>query len=227
MSDTPTTVAAWFEYPDVFSTCLVALITDEYGTEALNWHPETIRRAIENDFGAKLSSHNFDKLMGGIAAVVTDGFYGDLPRFVVICQALVGNGVSPDFNDPPDAKEIAWAITEGMMLNPPENDEPFSVDIRAYIAAVLKNEGFASPPDVLRLALGGGDMTARIAKNLAHDPDTHRSVINRQREKNQDVQKMISENLNELVQQIQSLPLQHGNVDDMLKRLPADLKNTK
>ncbi len=227
MAETPKTAADWFVFPDVYATTLITLFLDmnEGETQTLEWHPETIRRQIETELRVTPPSANFDKLMGAIAVVTTDAFYGDLPRFIVICQSLVGNGVSADLTDLPDTKETAWAITEGMMLSPPEKEDPFSDEIRAYIAAILKNEGFSRPPDVLRLALGGGDMTAKVSANLAHDPDLYKTVMNRQAAMSKDVQDMIARNLQELVSQLGSLDLRHGDAKNFLKRLPEHLKH--
>lgn len=226
MPDTPTTPAEWFVSPDAFATTLLALFLDMNGgdTKAMEWHPTTVRNQIENELGITMTENNFDKLMGAIAVIATDAFYGDLPRFLVICQSLVGNGVSADMHDLPDAKEIAWAITEGMMLHPPEKEDPFDDHIRAYIAAVLKNEGFVRPPDVLRLATDGGDLSARVHTNLAHDPETYKAVLNRQDAMNRDVKQMITENLQELVAQLTSLPLEHGSAKGFLARLPENLR---
>ena len=60
-------------------------------------------------------------------------------------------------------------ITESLLLEPHDNPEPFCDEIRYYIGHMLKEEGFTSPPDVLRIAMF--DALAESARRNANKLD--------------------------------------------------------
>ncbi len=144
-----------WQNPDSFATTLLALFIDTYGTEGLDWDPMTIQSEIEQDFGVKVERSVFDRLMAGIAILTTDSFYKSLPDFIALCNVLAGDSYDPAVFDPADSAEIAWGMSEGMLISPPEDDEenPFSEDIVNYIAQTLKSEGLLTPPDVLKVGM--------------------------------------------------------------------------
>lgn len=199
-----------------YATTLLCLLIDTYGTEPLGdnderepWSPETIQMEIEDDFQIKLPPDNFDKLMAAIALLTTDDFYWSLPDFIRLCNVLNGDGGDDDLWDPADAAEIAWGVTEAVMLNPPEGEEPFTDEIRGYIGAVLDAEGIIRPPDLLRLALRG-DPESKINGDFSDDPVMFASIYKFEEGKTSAINEYVRNNLRLLAAQLEALPLRVG-----------------
>lgn len=147
------------ESPDTFGTILLVLCVDTW-PECLGdkddptrgpWHPATFRAELEQHFGAKVPPGNIDKLMAAVTIVTTDLFFTNVRSFIPLANVLAGDEFDPRVWEPADVVECAWGITEALLLDPPDNDnpEPFSDEIRYYIGAVLKEEGFVDRKSVV------------------------------------------------------------------------------
>lgn len=205
---------------ETFASVLLTLFLDRFGTEALTWDPTTIALEIEEEFDVDLPQLSLDKLMVAIQILTSDRFYRSLPDFVAFCNVLGGDTYDPAMWDPADAEEVAWGITEALMLYPPENDqeEPFTDEIRAYIGAVLDSEGLINPPDILRIAL----RSARVAPSIgdfSDDPTMFNAVYDLEEGKKQDINQSIRLKTKLLAAQLKALSLQSGATDAVVKML--------
>lgn len=212
---------AWLN-PESFATTLVVLFIDNYGLEALSWNPATILMEIADDNGIELPSGNVDKLFAGIHIVTQDDFYESLPTFVDMCSIL--GGASAGDVHVPDTHDCAWGITEALLLAPPDdkNEEPFSDDIRLYLAHILKNEGIISPPDVLKIALHGNIMP-KISEDYSDDAEMFGSIVAAEKEKTDSINNLIKNELRRLLGQLQDLPLSKGNTNDLIEKMLKNL----
>lgn len=212
--------------PDTFATTLVTMFMDTYGSEALQWDPETISLEINDDFQLKLPVENFDKLMAAIHLLTTDEFYHLLPEFISTCNILSGDTYDPRTWDPADSEEIAWGITEGMLLAPPEEEaEPFTKEIRAYIGEIIDAEGIINPPDVLRIALrGNGNDLRDVPGEFSDDPVMFESIYKFEQGKTDEIVKGLRENVQQLVNQLGSLPLENGEAQAALDRIIKSIR---
>lgn len=212
--------------PDSFATPLLVLCIDRLGWEMLNddgspWAPETIRYEVQSEFQVRLPDRNLDKIMAAISVLTSDDFFQNLPKFIMICNVLAGDTFDPSVFDPATCAEMAWAITEALLLEPVDNDEPFAEDIRRYVGFMLTEEGFGSPPDVLRIAMRDGGDPLSV---WSDEPDLYQAAYEIQREKTTDIQTMLQSNLVELVHQLEQLPLEKGSTDELLQRMQQGLK---
>ena len=173
---------------------------------------------ITADFNVQLPKENFDKLMAGTQILTTDYFYSKLPEFIQLCNIFSGDDFDPTVFDPADSFEMAWAMTEVMMLDPPETRNPFSEEICAYIGEVLKEEGFITAPDVLKIGLKE-DLSAQVASDFADDPEMFQAITETQTGKADEIEQALAENLKMLWIQLNAIPLKHGDTADLLKRL--------
>lgn len=210
---------------DTFATTMLVWTIEQFGLESLQWHPLTLRMELEETNNLRLPKANFDKLMAAITIVTTDYFFKDVSRFVQLANILSGDDFQPDEFDPADSAECAWAVTEALLLSPPdeEDPEPFSDDVRRYLGIVLKEEGYVTPPDVLRLAIGA-DFTEQVRYDFTDDPEMFQAIHEVQQDKTKDVENLIRANLSGLLGQLQALPLREGSTTELVTRLRSNLQ---
>ncbi len=212
---------AFWKSPDSYTTSLTSLLVDVYGFDALYWTPETIRMEIMDDFSVQLPPGNLDKIMAGIALLTTDDFFTSLPDFIMLCNVLSGDLYDPVQWDPADAGEIAWGISEALILAPPENSQ-FSLDIRAYIGAVLDAEGIINPPDVLRIAVGR--KSTFVPEDFSDDPVMYETIWRVENGKSRAITDMLRDRILDLASQLESLPLENGDASQYAERLTNAVK---
>lgn len=210
---------AW-QSRETFATVLLTMFLDRFGVEGLDWDPNTITLEIESEFECDLPQLSLDKLITAIQLLTTDRFFKNLPDFITFCNVLGGDEYRPDMWDPADAEEVAWGITEAMLIYPPDDDdpEPFTDEIRAYIGAVLDSEGLINPPDILRIAL----RTARVSPNIedfSDDPTMFNAVYDLEEGKKQDIDRSIRLKTKLLAAQLQALQLENGKVEQVVNTL--------
>lgn len=212
---------------DTFGTVLLVLCWDTWPPkkpgeqpEFLDWSPGTLRMEIDETFNVILPQETFDKLMACIMILTTDLFFTKIDRFNNLCNALAGHGMDAESFEPADSLECAWGITEALLLVPPDedNEEPFSDEVRHYIGALLKEEGYVTPPDILRVALEA-DFSAQVQYDFADDPDMFQGIYQNQQDKTKRVGEVIRHGLFAMLGQIKSLPLQHGETVEIEKRI--------
>lgn len=205
---------------ETFASVLLTMFIDRFGLEALSWDPTTISMEIEDEFDVDLPQLALDKLMVAIQILTTDRFYKSLPDFISFCNVLSGDPYRPDMWDPADAEEVAWGVTEALLIYPPEDDdpEPFTDEIRAYIGAVLDSEGLVNPPDILRIAL----RQARVSPNIgdfSDDPMMFNAVYDLEEGKRQDIEQSIRFQTKLLVAQLRALNLKNGSAEQVAAML--------
>jgi len=205
---------------EAFASPLFLIVMDQYGEEALQWAPETIRRELEDDFQLALPKESLDKIMAAISVVTTNFFYKDVTKFIEICNIFAGDDFQPDEFDPADADEILLGITEALFLWPPDDDaeSQFSEEIREYISQVLNEEGVVKPFDVLKLALDG-DQSAKVDAEYADDPEMYSAIYESQNARTDEMQAIYLENIGALIQQLSLLRLKQGTTEAAVQQL--------
>lgn len=214
---------------DAYATTLFVLTADRLADQVkrpyewMEWHPAALRHFLEDEFGTAVPQLTVDRLMAAIAVVGTDQFHTDPARFIELANVLSGSEAGSEF-DPADSVECAWAVTESLLLDPPDaGEEKFSDDVRAYIGKVLHDEGYITPPDVLRIALDA-DFSAKVTYSFADDQELFSGIYAVQADKTAEVEAAIRAGLIDLVGQLRSLPLQHGNTDALVEQIAGLVK---
>jgi hypothetical protein len=204
------------------ATVLLTMFLDRFGTEALEWDPATIALEVEDEFDVDLPQLSLDRLIVAIQILTTDRFFKRLPDFIAFCNVLDGDPFQPDTFDPADAEEVAWGITEALLISPPEDDdpEPFTDEIRAYIGSVLDSEGILNPPDILRIALRIVNVSPAM-KDFSDDPTMFNAIYDVEAGKTEDINQAIRFRTELLTEQLAALNLKNGttqHVAEMLKK---------
>ena len=208
---------------NAYATVLLVFFVDRYGLEALDWHPKTIKLQLEQDFGIELPKSTLDKLMAANAIVSTDAFFRDTPQFIELCNVLAGDDFDPTVFEPADSAEMSWALAESMLLWPPEGGMPFSDEFRGYVGQVLRDEVYIRPPKILSFATDA-DFAKQVRFDFTSDPEMFQAVYQVQSEKDDEIDLLDKENLQELLTQLTSLPLQNGDTSQIKKKIQAGLK---
>lgn len=200
---------------DTYATTLIVLLVDMYGTEAFTWTPSNIAEELYDDYHVTLAPGNLDKIMVMIGLLTTDQFYKNVKCFIRYCNVLAGDLFDPTVFNPAEPDEMAWAITEAMILERPDEDDPFDEEICSYIGKALDEAGFSTAPDILRFAIRDHqDVLDRF-----DDPADHDAYRGQQDIKARVVNQMVRENLLDLLEQLERLPLVHGNAVDLVSKL--------
>ena len=205
---------------ETFATVLLTLFLDKFGMEALHWDPATITLEIEEEFDVELPQLSLDKLLVAIQLLTTDQFFKSLPDFINFCNVLGGDTYRPDMWDPADAEEVAWGITEALLISPPDDEdpEPFTDEIRAYIGSVLDSEGIINAPDILRVALRAARVSPSI-QDFSDDPEMFNAVYDVEAGKTEDINQSIRLKTGLLIKQLAALDLQNGNTKSVVELL--------
>jgi len=213
------------------STVLLVLAVDLLGPEVLQWDPATIRAELEELNGSEtFPLSNFNKLMAAIEIVTSDSFYTSLPDFIRLCNVLYNGTIDLESFDPADAAEIAWGITEALLIWPPEPQEerPFDDKIIQYIGYALKDEGIMVPPDVLRLGVTGGEnIWERVQGTFSDDPEMFAAIFAVEKAKTEEINQLVKDRLRRLLVTLDSLPLNTGDAKDSVKNMLAAIQKTQ
>lgn len=202
---------------DTFATSLLIILINEFGTEAFEWHPTTRRLELEQAFGVAVPTINGDKLNAIIDILTADSFFRRVPVFIQYCNVLSGSHPAFAEFDPADAEECAWGITEALLLTQPDEDEPFSEEVRYYIGKVLFDEGIKTPPDVL--AIGLWDEGAEFGDMSVDDPTMFQAEFKTQEDESKEIEQWLRNRLSAMLREIESIPLEGDGNKNLLSKL--------
>lgn len=207
------------------TTMLVALI-DAYGTECIQWDPETVRAQLESDYQIELKASSMDRIMASMGVLASDMFHVSLEAFNNTCEAFNFGPVDGDRFIPCELDDIMWGCTEArLLLGSKEYDEAdWSHDVRRYVAAQLSTEGVTKAPDILFFAEFDADELDNKDSLLATDGLMASAYHGRQQTVLGDLNREAIANLQALLQQIASLKLTHGTTEQV-QVLLDDIKN--
>jgi len=207
------------------TTLLIGLM-DRFGTEMLNWAPETLTKEAHSEYGVLIPAVNQDKLNALVTCITTDMFYSNLDVFLQTCRSLSGAEAEFETFDPADSHELAWGITEMSLVDPPEEGERFNEEIRSYIGLKLNEEGLTSPPAVLKPHADMPDLTQDINDSLEGDGIEAKSYWDSQQETKIAIEGFVASRLQQLAESLAQLPLQSarkGAQQEFLRRVQTAL----
>ncbi len=195
---------------DSYATVLAVIALDTFGIECCYWTRGTLAAEFLADFNVLPPAANLDKMMAAFAILTTDQFFKSTAHFIQFCNVLCGDTFDPFEFDPATVLEMSWAITEALILSPPDEDEPFTDDIRHYIGARLKYEGFVRPPGILRIALFDEPLRDAL-EDYADDPELQAAARKVRQDPATRIEWLVRENVQELLDQLEKLPLTNGD----------------
>jgi len=217
-------LAAVIENEESLATTLLVACIDQFGTDFFEWEPQTFDLELKGAFGTEMPQVNRDKLWALITSLTTNLFYISLETFIPTCNSLNDAEANFQYYDPVTSEEAAWAITEVLLNSPPEGDEDpadrFSHEIKQYIGYTLESEGITEPPASLEPYV---EMRAKPGEDLGitvgPDETMVKMYADRQAGEKENIEKYVTDRLDQLAAQLQQLPLVHGEVAGLVDHL--------
>jgi hypothetical protein len=191
---------------------------EPFQTQADLWSPECYRMEFMDELQVEVPMENLDRIMAAVSVTTTQDFFTRLPRFIQLCNIFAGDDFDPRVFNPADSLEIAWGVAEAYLLAEPEEEEPFSEEIVAYMATILKMEGIMRPPMILRF-LEDDLQVLNDTEIFSGDADLFQVAYQEQVAKRDDLNNMVTQNWHELFQQIKALDLQNGDASKIVQRM--------
>ena len=203
---------------DPFVTTLVVLLTDLYSNnetgeiEWINWDIETIKLELEDDLRVKVSPRVIDKIAVGQLLLTTDLFYKEAPDFIHFCNVMNDDNEMPGVWNPADSYEIAWAVAEATLLEPPEEGLPdaFSPEVLGYIKIVLKQANILSAPDSLSF-INPDELSGPEIGQLADDEVLYKAAYDEAQEGTDMLNEYVNLRTTDLLNQLSMLTLRKKN----------------
>lgn len=204
---------AIISHPGCLATTLHSIFYRTFGEEIYGWSSETLDLEAEDQFGVRMPPENLDKLDALISSLQSEVFYQDWSAFTGVCQVLCGSDDPFSLSDPLMVAEMAWGVLE-VQLND-STPGVWSDEVKRYVGLILHEEGFVSPPGVLRFAdmpevYRGSDSPADMSQEKQADT-AHKAVV----------EQYIEEQSLLLFKQLRALPWM---TDDQLEKLMGELQ---
>jgi hypothetical protein len=217
------TAADWLKDPEIYTTSLMLLLTDAFGTEFIEWDPTTVSLEVKDAFGFEPKSSLMDRIQAGSSLFTSNLFQVSLETFNAVCNAMNFGVVASETFLPADLDDVLWAVTEARLLMGPDFDDDFSSNIQNYVGVLLAQDGIYKAPSVLSWA-NIQDVESKVPDTL-DDVEMERAFWE---EQNRDKENLEAENvykMKQLLAQIRILPLKTGSaefVDQILKNMDSE-----
>ena len=201
------------ESPEATATALTVILMDNYGTEFLDWEPDTLRIQVAEDYGADLPDNNWDKVWAVVTLMTTDLFYNSLEAFNHICNSLAGTGADFDKWDIAEPEEIMWGVAEAVLLDPPDKQGyDFSHEIKQFVGLALSEYGIWRTPRLLRDVVEEPNLPEDPTDiNFSDDATMHAAFFDHQSAILAGLEEVVLQRLRLLHAQLLSLPLENGS----------------
>ncbi len=132
-----------WRHPDAHPVVLDYLLLQKYGTDWMNWEPETIEAQVPKDFNTQtLSDLNLSKIQACKTLHFVDSFWHRWEVFIWCTMPF--NGIFPDFQhmQVPTVAQCAVAVD---IANRLRDDVEFSLEVKTYLEQVHRHDGVLVP----------------------------------------------------------------------------------
>jgi len=216
---------------DPFVTTLVVLLTDMYSNKEtgeiswLNWDIETIKLELEDDLRVKIKPRIIDKIAVGQLLMTTNLFYKEAPDFIHFCNVMNDDNEMPGVWNPADSYEIAWAVAEATLLEPPEEGLPdaFSPEVLGYIKIVLKQANILSAPDSLSF-IKPDELAGPAIGQLNDDMVLYKAAYDEAQEATDMLNEYVNMRTTELIDQLAQITVKRGNLQQVVEQAKAQIE---
>lgn len=219
-----------FTRPDMHASCLLLLAVDCWGTEIMEWEPETITTAVREQYGVEIDALNYDKLQAAISLLSSTLYHRSPGAFCAINSAFSFKPVKNKQFNVCSLNDVLWGTTEAQLIEGSEEfvAQGFTHDISRYVGQLLQAEGITNPPSNLSFAEFDENFIDPMNTAEFEDPETWKMTMQREEGEISDMNNFMGVNLMRLFRQIKELPLTNhkelrDNVDEMLDNIKTKL----
>jgi hypothetical protein len=219
-----------FSRPDMHASCLLLMAVDSWGTECIEWEPETFSSAVRDTFDTELDGLNYDKLNAAISLVASNLYHRSPGAFCAINKALSFKTVNSGEFNVCSLDDVLWGTTEAQLIMGQEEfvEQGFTQDISRYVGQLLEAEGVTHPPSNLSFAkMDEAYLEANQGAEFT-DPAAWKMTMQREEEDIEEMNKFMGINLTRLFAQLKALPLTNrdgleSQIDEMLNNIKAKM----
>ena len=213
--------------PSSFGTTLLIALIDSYGTECIQWEPETLRKQVEEDLDINLPGSTMDRIMAAMSVLASDMFFVSIEGFNNTCESLNFGAVSGNKFIPCELDDIIWGCTEArLLLGAEEYDSAdWSHDIGRYTGLQLSLEGVTKAPSIIGFAEFAPEELDNKDMLLADDQLMAATYQSRQTDVVRELDREAISKMQGLLQQVSSMQLEEGQTEQV-KTLLADITGT-
>jgi hypothetical protein len=136
--ETKTPIFALLQDDGTVASVLHVIALGAYGPEIYEVDPTEVVLRLEEDYNAKLTQENEDKLKAIMMATATDAFYEDTEAFRGLCETLSNGDPGVEMMDSLTGPEVLWGLYEVELNHGPAEVTP---KVQATIDYVLASEG--------------------------------------------------------------------------------------
>ena len=192
-----------------YGSVLLIGLCDLWSQEWLEWEAKTVQLELRDDFGIDVEPELFDRLMAARQVLTTDQAFTELPAFITLCHALLGDGVDTPVSEPMDPADLCWAVLEMCLIYPPSLNETFNDEIIGFMEETLRWQGVRGVPNALVSFLPEPTYDDAVAS----DPDITQLLF----ERLSDINSEVLAHLRAWKWQISQLKLVNGNTERLLE----------
>lgn len=144
-------IIRFFSFHDAHPVALTLVLMEKFGTEWLEWEPDTLKREILTTFRAtSVSEHNWQKIQAVRVLTSTMGFWNEWHIFEKIIQALNNNVPRFDITQRCTLSQLMAGVDIANTIR----KETYGDEPQRYIAACALDEGVVYLPPPLDFAQG-------------------------------------------------------------------------
>jgi len=145
-----------FTDPNIAASVLGDILTNEYGTEWLDWEPETKWQTIKMDFDTDIHPVNKEKINAVATLLLVDDYWKEWHIFEAITKALNNEITSFYMMEGCSPAQMAWSVEESSRIRV----EKFDDEVAAYVRANCLNHGYVAFP--MQLSFAQGDVASAL-----------------------------------------------------------------
>jgi hypothetical protein len=199
---------------NLFATSMLAIATDQFTTEFLEWEPETLEIELRH-LCPNMPGILLDRLNAAVTALTVDTPHRDLRTFCTLTRAFNFNEVDRGVFIAPSLDDALWGCTEMRIIEGPQlyDEANFSPEIKTYVAQLLSYNALTDPPKALEFAEPSAEEIMNRDINLGGDSIAFDAYWETQRDAKKAAVDYVNMRTVQLLQQLASLRLKGASKD--------------
>ena len=194
--------------PETVATVALAILLDEFGTEMLEWEPDTLTLELVSTYNLQPEQLLRDKIWAAATVLTTEQPFYTIEAFNAVSNPFNNEEANFDLMDIPDAAEAAWCVSEmQVLLGTDYRGDLFQPELKSYFRLLLDDEGIFTTPKLLSPAYPA---PAR-PEALNTDPMVEEAIRKREGDAIYDINTYVARKSASLLHQLNNAPLMNAD----------------